>query len=204
MKKYFNLLISIGFAIILLILRIKLSGTIFYTFLIWNLFLAGLPYVISQIMIKSEYIQSSKLTSILGFIIWLLILPNSPYIITDLIHLHDNASNMAWYDLFLVFVFAINGLILGLLSMQDIFKMITEKFNKKVATYTLCKVCFLAGYGVYLGRFLRFNSWDVITNPTSLIHQVVYSVYDSRILITFAFGGLLWILFRLLQSIRLA
>ena len=199
---YVNLMLSIGFALTLLLFRAKITHTYFYFFLVWNLFLAGIPYVISQTVKHSQYLRNSKVLSGLAFTIWLLFLPNSPYIITDLVHLHNQASNLVWFDLFLVFVFALNGLVLGLLSLLDMSKIISARFDKTVAAYTIFKVCLLSGFGIYLGRFLRFNSWDVLTKPKSVFFETLYTLREPKAwLITFAFGGFLWILFLVLQSV---
>lgn len=201
-KLYFNLALSIGFALVLLVFRMKLTHSYFYLFLVWNLFLAGIPYLITQLLQLSQQLRSIKIVAFLGFISWLLFLPNSPYIITDLVHLTIDYSNLMWLDLFLVFVFAFNGLLLGLLSMLDMFSIISERYGKRVAKYTLFKVCLLSGYGIYLGRFLRFNSWDITTKPGILFLQILESAKEPKVwLITFAFGGFLWILFSVLQSV---
>ena len=199
---YLNLGLSIGFAILLLAYRVQLTNSSFYLFLVWNLFLAGIPFAISQLLKISSKIRSFKIIGFIGFIVWLLFLPNSPYIITDLVHLHSGHSHLKWLDLFIVFVFAFNGLLLGLLSMLDMFTLISERFDSKVAKYTLFKVCLLSGYGIYLGRFLRFNSWDVTTKPLTLFYEIIYSLREPKVWgITFAFGGFLWILFSVLQSV---
>tara|TARA_R110002051_G_scaffold101623_5_gene172463 strand:- start:1314 stop:1991 length:678 start_codon:yes stop_codon:yes gene_type:complete len=199
-KLYFHLLLSIIFAISLVLIRMKITNSHFYIFLIWNLFLAGIPYIISQTIKNHVLLQSSKVYRYFGLITWIIFLPNSPYIITDLIHLENGNSNLVWFDLFLVFVFAVNGLLLGLLSMLDMFQIISFRYSKKVACITMIKASFLAGYGIYLGRFLRFNSWDIMIQPKSLFNQMIYSIYDAKmILITFIFGGFIWILFSLMN-----
>jgi len=199
---YFNLSLSIGFAFLLLVFRMKITHSNYYLFLVWNLFLAGIPFAITQLFKMSNQLRSWKIAAFLGFGTWLLFLPNSPYIITDLVHLHSDRSHLVWLDLFLVFVFAFNGLLLGLLSMLDMFSLISHYYGSRVAKYTLFKVCLLSGYGIYLGRFLRFNSWDITTKPASLLYQIAHSLKEPKVwLITFAFGGFLWILFSVLQSI---
>ena len=199
---YFNLSLSIGFAFLLLLFRIKITHSPYYLFLGWNLFLAGIPFAITQVLKMSDKLGSLKIFGFLGFAAWLLFLPNSPYIITDLVHLHSDRSNLVWLDLFLVFVFAFNGLLLGLLSMLDMFSLIRQHYGHRVAKYTLFKVCLLSGYGIYLGRFLRFNSWDITTKPGTLFLQIIHSLKEPKVwLITFAFGSFLWILFSVLQSV---
>jgi len=199
---YSNLCLSIGFAILLLLFRIQLTQSPFYLFLVWNLFLAGIPFAISQLLHRSKSLRSLKVVAFLGFLTWLLFLPNSPYIITELVHLNINHSALMWLDLFLVFVFAFNGLLLGLLSMLDMFSMLIDRFGHRVAKYALFKICLLSGYGIYLGRFLRFNSWDITTKPGTLFLQIIKSLKEPQVwCITFAFGGFLWILFSVLQSV---
>ena len=198
---YFNLLLSISFALAILLFRARITHSYYYFFLVWNLFLAGIPFLISQTLENSAWIHNSKILSGLSFVIWLLFLPNSPYIITDLVHLHDRASNLMWLDLFLVFVFALNGLVLGLLSMLDMSRLLTKRYDKTVAAFTIFKVCLLSGFGIYLGRFLRFNSWDVLTKPKSIFFETLSHLREPKIwLVTFAFGGFLWILFLLMNS----
>jgi uncharacterized membrane protein len=200
---YFNLLLSIGFALAVLFFRARITHSFYYFFLVWNLFLAGVPFLISQTLKNSIRIRNSKILGGLSFVAWLLFLPNSPYIITDLLHLHDRASHLLWLDLFLVFVFALNGLVLGLLSLVDMSRVLTERFDKTVAAYTLFKVCLLSGFGIYMGRFLRFNSWDVLTKPKSVFFETIYHLREPKAwLITFAFGGFLLILFLLLNYIN--
>ncbi|MEX0290545.1 MAG: DUF1361 domain-containing protein [Flavobacteriaceae bacterium] len=200
--QYLALALSIGFALLLLIFRIKLTHSFFFIFLVWNLFLAGIPYLISRLLIWFPKICASRLWTIFFFGTWLLFLPNSPYIITDLVHLHSEHAYLKWYDLFLVFVFALNGLLLGLLSMADMFSLLSHRFSKKVGLFTMFKVSLLCGYGIYLGRFLRFNSWDLLTKPKSIFLEMLQTIYEPNVwVMTFAFGGFIWILFLLMQSL---
>ncbi len=201
-----QLILSISFALALFFARVKITHSIYYGFLVWNLFLAAVPYFISQMMIaRLENSIFCKGLFWMGFMVWLLFLPNSPYIITDLVHLHDKSSNLLWLDMFLVFVFALNGLLLGLLSLLDMSKLLGFRFSNKTASLIILTVCMLSGYGIYLGRFLRFNSWDVLAKPRSLFLEIFSSLNEPKAwLITLAFGGLLWILFCLIQAILFA
>lgn len=199
---YLNLCLSIGFALTLLVVRMQLTESRFYLFLVWNLFLAGIPFVISQLLKTSAAMRSRRILRFLAFGTWLLFLPNSPYIITDLVHLHNDRSNLVWVDLFLVFVFACNGLLLGLLSLLDMFTLISKRYGNRAARYALFNICLLCGYGIYLGRFLRFNSWDITTRPLTLFHQIMNSLSEPNVwAFSFAFGGFLWVVFSVLQSV---
>ncbi len=211
MKRFFfsfdtlrwNLVMAIGFNLLLLLLRIGLTHSFFYSFLVWNLFLAAIPYGLSRLMIaidKGYGLRKGLFYA--GFASWLLFFPNSPYIITDLVHLHNERSYLLWYDLFLVFIFAINGLLLGVLSLIDMQRLLLDRYSGKATRAILFCCCFLAGYGIYLGRFLRFNSWDALSKPWRLLQQIMQSATDLKTwYITLVFGGFLWILFSLSQSI---
>ena len=198
-----QLMLSIGFALALFFARVKITHSIYFAFLVWNLFLAAVPYLVTQVMLaKSENIKISKVLFCSGFAVWLLFLPNSPYIITDLVHLHDNGANLLWLDMFLIFVFALNGLLLGVLSLLDMSKLLQLRFPMSTSSIVLFSSCMLSGYGIYLGRFLRFNSWDIFTKPGSLLVEIGSSLHQPKVwLITIAFGSFLWMLFRLLQSL---
>jgi len=198
---YRLLLLSYAFALSLFVTRIYLTKSLFFSFLIWNLFLATVPYMFSQYLVNVPQLQKRRAFFYCILASWLLFLPNSPYIITDLIHLHNTQSTILWLDLFLVFVFALNGLLVGLLSLLDIYSIIRDRLNIKMANTVLFISCFLSGYGIYLGRFLRFNSWDVFTKPHVLFVQFWESMfYIKTWLVTFAFGGFLWIIASILLT----
>ncbi len=200
---YTHLALAIGFAFALLFLRMRITGSYYYLFLVWNLFLAGIPFAISQFLQANPKLCNSKIVCYSGFTTWLLFLPNSPYIITDFVHLTIDGSNLMWLDILLVFSYSLTGLILGLVSMVDMYELIAERYNSRVAKYVLFKVCMLSGYGIYLGRFLRFNSWDITTKPGVLFLKIARSIYEPNVwLITIAFGSFLWILFSIFLAIN--
>lgn len=200
--QYINLGLAICFGLLLLAFRMQLANSFFYLFLVWNLFLAIVPFLITQVLHHKKKVFKSNLWGFFSFLTWLLFLPNSPYIITDFIHIKHGGSNLIWLDLFLVFVFAINGLLLGLLSLMDMFALLKNRFDARYTHGIIFVSCMLSGYGIYLGRFLRFNSWDILTKPIVLTTKIFQSLIKTEVwAITIAFGGFLWILFRFLQSV---
>lgn len=176
--------------------RIYYSGYGTYIFLNWNLFLAILPYVISVFFLLYNHKIKSNflLAGVVG--VWLLLFPNAPYIVTDFFHLAPKADVPYWYDLGLIFSFAWNGLILGFISLYDIQTAIARRFTAfKGWAFSIISLV-LASFGIYLGRFERFNSWDIITNPIALFVDIADRfvnpmAHQRTILMTLLFSALL-------------
>jgi uncharacterized membrane protein len=166
------LILSNLFSVGLVLFRIMYTGHVLFAFLIWNLFLAFVPYVISRQITNT--LITSKWKFILCAFIWLLFIPNAFYIITDLFHLDMNEMVPLWYDLALLLSFAWSGILFGILSVRQMEKLFEKYFNRRLDLFFILPVMALNGLGVYIGRYLRFNSWDVITNPLQLIQDIIY------------------------------
>jgi uncharacterized membrane protein len=161
-------LLPVSFTISLVLFRIFYSGSLMYIFFVWNLFLACVPFVVSTILVQ---IHSPKMKWLL-FSCWLLFFPNALYIITDLVHLKERYPVPLWFDIILIFSAIINGLIMAFISLQQIEVFLRSTFNKSKTNMILCGCLFLSSFGIYLGRFLRMNSWDILSNPLVLIEQI--------------------------------
>ena len=180
-KYFFNkdglyqiLVLLTGFCLALVSFRILYTGEWMFAFLIWNLFLAYLPYSISSYIARMDQ-QLSKPSLILLLVTWLLLIPNSFYIITDLFHLRKQDVIPLWFDLALIMSFAWNGLIVGVLSVRQIEKILQSRWHIYEWLFVL-PLMYLNALGIFIGRYLRFNSWDVVTNPLALIKDVGYLV----------------------------
>lgn len=188
--------INIIFCMVLMLLRVKYTQSITYMFLIWNLFLAGIPYGISQLLRIDNWIKNKTILLLASLCIWLLFLPNAPYIITDLIHLNHINSGIIWFDAFLIFLFATNGLILAILSMVDVYIILKAKLNVKWASFSIIIISFLSGFGMYLGRYLRWNSWELFTQPNHLFQDIINSLHNTKAIgFTICMASLLLLLF---------
>lgn len=129
-KTYFNrtelerlLILSCLFSVGLTFLRIARTGQLQFVGLIWNLFLALVPYLLTRMMIHCAALTKSKTKFILLFVVWLLFIPNAFYIITDLFHLDRSNGVPLWFDLALIFSYAWNGILLGAISIRQMEKM---------------------------------------------------------------------------------
>ncbi|MEO6453554.1 MAG: DUF1361 domain-containing protein [Ginsengibacter sp.] len=188
------LLASVSFTIILIIIRFIYTGRIIYTFYPWNIFLAIIPLLASTRLLNQN---KPGIKALLYLMIWLLFFPNGPYLVTDLFHFTTRPGCPVWFDLILVSSGSWNGIIMGTLSLMQVEKFLKRHFENKWVHVSLLFFITLCGYGVYLGRFLRFNSWDIITNPIGLAsyikgslvhpHQNI-SVWAFTIIFSLLFG----------------
>lgn len=159
--------------ITLVVLRIHFTHKFTFIFLVWNIFLAFVPYAVSTLLFVYHDRLTNRLWIAIPVFVWLLFFPNAPYILTDLFHLKHRAGVPYWYDLALILFFAWNGLMLGYASLVDIQFIFTKHFNKTVGWFVAMASLILGGYGIYLGRYLRWNSWDIISSPIGLLTDIV-------------------------------
>ena len=160
-------------AIILNILRIFLFSSNTFVYMFWNIFLAFIPFFISSLLIL--YTNKDDLVKpffIVGFIFWFLFLPNAPYVVTDFIHLGRSHAVPVMYDIFVLFTSASVSLLMGLYSLRQMERIFLLKFSPKITNMIIFIVILFASFGIYLGRFLRFNSWDIFTSHDSLISSI--------------------------------
>lgn len=165
------LVTSMALSIIILALRMKLNHSFFFLFLIWNLILALIPYLITMYLGSKDHMN--KWTLGVGFCVWLLFLPNAPYILTDLLHLNAIESQFIWLDVLVVTSFACNGMLLFYLSVFDMEVLLKRVLNDRILKYVLLSLFPLTSFGMYLGRFLRYNSWEIIHYPFQLFEDIL-------------------------------
>lgn len=169
---------SILFSLGLLGARVAYTGTTIYAFLVWNLLLAAIPWYLSTVLVRTGSLRRSRmtLTGILG--LWLLFFPNAPYIVTDLIHLTARTGAPVWFDLILIASFAWSGLLLGFTSLSDLQELLARRLGQTAAAAFALAALTSSAFGIYLGRFLRWNSWDLLTRPKMLLRDVADRVLD--------------------------
>ena len=178
----------------------NIRGSKSFLFLIWNLFLAWIPYFISLSIEKIARLTGSRFLVGTFLVCWLLFFPNAPYIVTDLLHLKSRAPIPKWYDLMVLFSFAWTGLLLGFLSLYEIQRFLKKRLHPKLAWVFTVLAIILCAFGIYLGRFLRWNSWDVVFNPTTLLQDITVSlshptIYTNTLKITLVFSGFLLLVY---------
>ena len=167
------LLVSCGFSFSLLCARVVATGYFTYVFLIWNLFLAFIPYFISSWLQANLRSVAGKFKFAALVFTWLLFIPNAFYILTDLFHLEHIASAPKWFDLLLLLSFAWNGLVLGVASLRMMETILYRMSGRSFSLAIVFVVMWLNAFGIYIVRFLRFNSWDIITQPLALVNDML-------------------------------
>lgn len=155
--------------------RVVYTGHFSYIFLVWNLFLAWLPFLFALMVVV---FRQSKLALGAFGMLWLLFFPNTTYLVTDLIHLNQTNYIPIWYDAIMLFSFALTGLMLGLLSLYFVHAVVQSHFGQAFGWLFVMITAVLGGVGVYIGRFLRWNSWDVFTNPITLLNDLVHNLFN--------------------------
>jgi uncharacterized membrane protein len=165
-------------AVGLLLARSLMKGELSGRFLVWNLFLAWMPYFMA-FWAESVMLGGSRFRwrVLIPAALWLLFLPNAPYIMTDFIHL-GWLDFVWWYDIGMMLAFAWAGCLLGVSSLYMMQRMVRARMGAAASWAFVLTCCGLSGLGVYLGRFLRWNSWDVLFSPHDLAHELLQVLGD--------------------------
>ncbi|MEM6997732.1 MAG: DUF1361 domain-containing protein [Patescibacteria group bacterium] len=175
-----------------LVSRVVITGDYEYWFLAWNVFLAFIPWLISAWLLAKKTLGASKW---IWLICWLLFLPNTFYLATDVIHLAyiqssatENAAtflsdpdvSIVLLDSVIVLLGAWVGWFLGVASLRHIHKTLSTRFSRVKTAVIIGLITLASSYAIYLGRILRLNSWELATNPLSLVDEIVGSISDQR------------------------
>lgn len=158
--------------------RAERTGAPVFAFLFWNLFLAWVLYLLALAVVGLDRLRSPGWVLAVPGVVWLLFLPNAPYILTDFIHLGAIPGAPVWFDALLIGAFAATGLLLGLASLYLVHHVVRARLGEAAGWGLAVGALALSSVGIYLGRFPRFNSWDVVTNPGGLVDVVVYRLGD--------------------------
>jgi uncharacterized membrane protein len=186
-------------------LRVLISGRLWYLYLVWNLALAFVPFLIaafgSTILARMAPGRGLSITALPFALLWLLFYPNAPYILTDFIHVIDRTylkvspsewlgiNALIWYDLLMNAVFAFIGHFMGLVSMWLVQRTLRRAWGAAAAQALVAVAILLAGFGIYLGRFSRLSSWDALLDPHRVFTEVRDAAMDPKaILFSFTFA----------------
>ena len=161
-------------------IRAEYTSTWHYVFLIWNLFLAWIPFIIAffTYTLTLNRRQLSILIPV-GAFFWLLFFPNAPYILTDFQHLAGQWRDLpVWYDVMMLIWFSFTGVLLGITSLFLMHEIVRREFGRWLGWGFVAVVAALSSAGIYIGRFIRLNSWDIFSNPASIALNTIQQTQD--------------------------
>jgi uncharacterized membrane protein len=164
-------LVSIG----LVLARWAYTGSFSLSFLIWNLFLAWIPLGIAWLV---RVLKPPLLPMVILIALWLLFFPNAPYIFTDLVHLRWYGRQGIWLDLSTTLTTALTGLFVGYTSLAWMQAAVRARWGALTGWLFVVVAVGLSGFGVYIGRFLRWNSWDIVTRPHYLLGDIAHQLFN--------------------------
>jgi len=171
---FYPILLSSLLAMGFFIGRLFLShGRVIYQNLVWNLFLAWVPYLFSVFASGLQrFLPRQWWMLLVPGAIWLAFFPNAPYLLTDFLHLEPRPYVPMWYDIGLLATFAWTGLFLGIASLRIMQGLVRSYLGAIVGWLFAAIALGLGGLGLYLGRFSRWNSWDLLIHPKSILIDV--------------------------------
>lgn len=162
----------------LLGIRIERTGDPHFAFLAWNLALAWIPFILGVTLYAAHRAGVGLPWLVVGFAAWVLFLPNAPYLVTDYIHLAPDTRVPLWFDFALLGAFAASGLLLAFASVFLVQAVVAERAGAAASWLMTGAVFALSGVGIYVGRVLRFNSWDVLNEPGAIASLAMARLED--------------------------
>lgn len=171
-------------------------------FLVWNMGLSLIPYFLSVLLRHSRPVYSSSVLFLLVFLAWLAFYPNAVYMVTDFIHfstrtfytktprIQYNMDIRVWLNFSLTVCGVFFGVFLGMASLFHVEEALLKgkPFYMRVLFYVV--ISLLTGFAIYIGRFIRLNSWDVLLNPGELFSEVAATMNRNTAMITFLFSSI--------------
>lgn len=173
------LVVAHGVSVFLLFARSVDAGNGRYYFLLWNMVLAAAPLGLA-IWLRLRLVSSSWLSwkNLVITTFWVLFLPNSFYLVTDLVHLAQTYEVSIYYDVVLFMSFIVNGFITGYMSMYLVHVELARRVRRRDAHAVMGVILLVTSFAIFLGRFLRWNSWDVFLHPAGLLFDVSNQFID--------------------------
>lgn len=158
---------------LLFVIRVQQSHNIRYWFLLWNLLLAWVPLgLVLLLRERLKFYRWVSWQSIGLSFLWLAFLPNSFYLVSDLVHLHSSGEVSIIFDAVMFMTFIFNGFIAGFASLYLIHGMLLQRFERSKVNGFIAGVLLLCSLAIYLGRDLRWNTWDIMVNPAGILFDV--------------------------------
>ncbi|MFT8871212.1 MAG: DUF1361 domain-containing protein [Sporolactobacillus sp.] len=186
-----------------------LTHQIIHLMIIWNLFLAVLPFGFSTLYVASFAARRAQQARLWGML-WLFFFPNSPYLVTDFIHLQGttfiydvpntfssvsySTALINWMSLIQIGIAVLAGTWCGMLSLQIVDTQLRRRWGTFIADLSIIIFCLISGYAVYIGRFLRLNSWDIL-HPLLLLNTLKLGLNHFAIEFSLMFASFIFMIY---------
>ena len=184
--------------ITLVAVRVAYSDSSRHTSLIWNLFLAWIPFILAYVAhaVSWRRIWLYLIIPVIAFL-WLIFFPNAPYMLTDLQDLaRVTTSAPLWYDVIIVVWCSWTAMLLGIVSLYLMQDIVMRTFGRVLGWSFIFVISALSSFGIYIGRFVRLNSWDILQNPSETAMSILGLIIDpSRRLAAFTLSYTFFFLF---------
>ncbi len=199
-QMFYPVVLSSLLGVAFFVVRVWWTDSTLHRFLMWNLFLAWIPFVCAVWMVSMYRRRASAWLYIFPSIVWLLFFPNAAYLVTDLYNLQNMPPVPFWYDIGFFATLAWTGLLLAVASLQIVQRMVKQSFGVVWSWFVVLIVVGLNGVGIYLGRFLRWNSWDVVTDPLAVLQDAIAPflhpiAYRQPVAIIIVFSAMLFVFY---------
>lgn len=174
-----------GLFVVMYAARVWYSGEVLFGFLMWNLWLAAVPWLCAAAL--ERHLARASGASLIAWMLgamWLLFLPNAPYVLTDFVHLRARPPVPLWYDVLMLGAAALTGLLAGAFSLAQIEWCVARSAGPRVGRAVVAAALPSSGFGIYLGRFERFNSWDALLHPTRVLRGVIAEPSARSLVVT--------------------
>jgi len=180
-EKYYlqSLALTSGLSLVLFAARVVLTGSTTYLFIPGNLALAWLGLIFGWLLVRQLRVKRwASWQAVSLTLLWLFFLPNTWYVLTDFIHLYPTGEISELYDIVMLGSLVINGFILGFTSLYLVHKELYKRYGQNYSAWIVAGVILISSFAIYLGRDLRWNSWDVVANPGGIILNVSDRLVD--------------------------
>jgi uncharacterized membrane protein len=161
-------------AVGLVAFRVLYTHSLLHASFLWNLALAWIPFVLALVVYdRAARNRGRSVVAVAG--LWLLFFPNAPYIVTDFVHLRGSEGRAYWFDLVLIATVATTGLLLGFVSLYLVHVVVRRAAGAAIGWAFVAVALALSSLGVYLGRVWRWNSWDALVSPWSVVERLAHA-----------------------------
>lgn len=175
-------LLNIACAVVvgLVLARVAYSSSERHLGLVWNLFLAWIPFMLSYFAHAVSWRRGTLFLIIPSIaFLWLIFFPNAPYMLTDLQDLARRASGAPlWYDVIIIVWSSWTGMLLGVISLYLMQDIIIRRAGRIAGWLFVFVISAMSSFGIYIGRFVRLNSWDILQDPAETTQEILGIIID--------------------------